>query len=120
MLTPPVTHFVNNGLQRVAYSPLRKLVSNVTNAVQAQVTTTTNHNFTDGQSVRLIVPEAYGMAINERGLVTFIDDTNFSITIDTSSSLAFVTPVAVPNTPSAFTDAQAVADSGLWNNTGAV
>lgn len=120
MITPPVTHFVNNGLQRVAYIPLRKLVSNVTNEKTAQVTTTTDHNFRNGQSVRLIVPRAYGMHINQRGLVSVINSTSFSVTIDTSDSLGFVTPVAIPNTPTAFTSAEVVADSGLWNNTGAV
>ena len=120
MITPPVTHPVNNGLQRVAYVPLARIVSNVTNDYPARVTTTENHDFTEGQSIRLIVPDAYGMAVNARGLIIVVNDTVFDIDVDTSDLLAFVQPVAVPNTPSAFTDAQAVADSGLWNNTGAV
>lgn len=119
MITPPVTHFVNNGLQRAVFTPLSRLVSNVTNAKQAVVTTTVAHGFTTGQSIRLFVPNDYGMAVNQRGVIDVVNDTSFSIDIDTIDLLAFSAPTAIPNTPTAFTPAQAIADSGTWNNIGA-
>lgn len=118
MITPPVTRPVNNGLQRAAYTPEKQIVTNVTNAMQATVTTQGSHGFSVGQTIRLIVPKAYGMEVNQRGRIISVNDTVFVVGIDTSTNLAFNTPTAVPNTPSAFTDAQAVADSGKWENTG--
>lgn len=114
MITPPVTHFVNNGLQRAEYVPLSKIVTNVTNALTPTVTTSTNHGFTTGQSIRLIVPVSYGMNVNKRGLITVTSDTQFTIDVDTNDLDSFTTPV-ITN----YTNAQAVADSGVWNNIGA-
>lgn len=111
--------FVNNGLQRSQFVPLRRLVSNVTNAVNALVTTTEDHDFTEGQSILLFVPSDYDMDLRETGIISVVSDNSFSIDIDTTDMRAFSEPVAVANTPSAFTPAQAVADSGVWNNIGA-
>jgi len=119
MLNPPITHFVNNGLQRCVFVPLARLVSDVTNEKNAVVTTTEDHDFNDGQTIRLIVPAAYGMEVDRTGIVTVVSSTIFSVDIDTRDILPFVVPVAIPNTPSAFTEAQVVAVSGLWRNIGA-
>lgn len=118
MITPPVTRPVNNGLQRAAYTPEKQIVTNVTNEINATVTTQETHGFSVGQTIRLRVPKEYGMEVNQRGRVISVNDTVFVVGVDTSTLLAFSAPTAVPNTPSAFTDAQAVADSGEWNNIG--
>lgn len=112
-------NYVNNGLQKAVYIPKRMDVSNVTNAKNAVVTTSENHGFNEGQSVLLFVPKSYGMQVRSRGLVSNVGATNFTVDIDTSNLLAFSTPMAIPNTPTAFTNAQVVADSGYWNNVGA-
>jgi hypothetical protein len=113
MITPPVTRLVNNGIQRAVYVPLRRIVTNVTNAIEPTVTTSENHGFATGQSLRLIVPDSYGMDVNERGIATVINDTQFTITVNTLDLDVFATPV-ITN----FTDAQVIADSGTWNNIG--
>lgn len=114
MITPPVLHFVNNGVQRCEYTPLARLVTDVTNAFEPTVTTSVDHEFSTGQFIRLLVPKIYGMSIDQIGEITVTGDTTFTITVNTQDSEAFVTPV-VTN----FTNAQAIADSGTWNNTGA-
>jgi len=42
------------------FVPKRRLLSNVTNALRAIVTTTEDQGYETGQIVRLIVPLAYG------------------------------------------------------------
>jgi hypothetical protein len=95
------------------------VVTDVTVSSPAIVTTDVAHGYISNQIIRLLIPKEYGMNINASGAITVINSTSFSIDIDTSNQYPFVTPTAVPNTQSAFTDAQAIPDSGTWNNIGA-
>jgi len=82
-----------------------RYISAITKAASAVVTMTVTHGFTVGQEVRLIVPAAYGMveANNLQGMITAIDATYNTITIniDSSSFTTFAFPLtgAAPFTP---------------------
>lgn len=90
------------------FTPIRRLLSAVTNATQAVVTTSTNHGYVTGDWVRLIVPGAYGMAIDyEQSEITVLSNTQFQTTVDTSYRLPFVAPAAP------FTAAQVVPIGGV-------
>lgn len=87
-----------------------RLVSNVTNARNAVVTTTEDHGYQDGYVVTLIVPQAYGMYIPfKNGTITVISPTSFEININTLPLKSFVAPTYPP----AFTPAQVIPISGF-------
>jgi len=76
------------------YQPAMRLVTNITNAVQALVTTSFAHNYQTGDIVRLIIPQGWGM-VQANGLygpITVVSPTTFTIAIDTSLFDQFVTP----------------------------
>lgn len=77
-----------------------RLVSDITNADNAAVTTTFAHNYETGDIVRLLVPREYGMfEISQKvGTVTVVDDTSFTIDIDSNN----FTPFTTPSNPSPF------------------
>lgn len=95
------------------FVPKRRLISNVTNAFQAVVTTTEAHGYETGLIVRLFVPRAYGMDLFNQGTVTRLDDTSFSVDIDTSNQSPFVEPTYPPIQ---FTQAQVIPISGVTDN----
>jgi hypothetical protein len=96
------------------YVPQACLISNVTTAINAVVTTSTSNGFYTGQVIRIIVPQAYGMVVSYvQTIIRVIDDTDFITNIDTTGLLPFVAPTF---TGVAFTQAQAVPITGLeWN-----
>lgn len=63
-----------------------RVISSITNANPAVVTTTTNHQYITGMIVRLNVPMGFGMQqVNQQqGLITVLSNTTFSISIDTT------------------------------------
>jgi hypothetical protein len=71
-----------------------RLVSDITNAEFASVTTTFAHNYETGDIVRLYVPNGWGMtqADKKQGTITVTGDTTFTIDIDTNFFDVFVTP----------------------------
>lgn len=71
-----------------------RLVSAITNANQAAVTTTFAHDYQTGDIVRLLVPSAYGMiqANQLTGTITVTGDSTFTIDINSSAFDAFTTP----------------------------
>ncbi|NGX57244.1 MAG: hypothetical protein K940chlam3_00130 [Chlamydiae bacterium] len=92
------------------FTPVRRLISAVTIAEQAVVTTTADHGYSTGDWVRLIVPGVYGMVIDyEPTKITVTSTTQFRTNVDTSYRLAFVAPTAPP----AFTNAQVVPFGGV-------
>jgi len=93
----------------------RALISDVTNEVNAIVTTSTENGFNNGQVIRIIVPPPYGMVLNYvQTTIELIDGFSFRTQIDTSALLPFVAPTFTPG--HAFTEAQAVPMTGLeWN-----
>ena len=96
------------------FQPRRRLISGVTNAANAEVTTTEDHGYEVGQFVRLLVPEDYGMAISYIvvEILTVPSTTTFTTDLDTTKINSYVTPT----TPPSFTDAQVVPVSGLEKN----
>lgn len=91
----------------IPYNPLfypsaRRIV-NITQAVNAVVTTSVNHNYIVGQSVRLNVPAVFGMVQADQLLVniTAVTATTFTTDLNSTAFSAFVFPLAAayPFTP---------------------
>jgi len=80
------------------FQPALRIISAITKAYPAAVTTDTDHDFISGLIVRLTFPEGYGMTqINDRiGVVTVTAATTFTIDIDTRLSDLFI---AAPGSP---------------------
>lgn len=91
----------------MTFIPERKLITSVTNAVNAEVTTTEDHGYSSGDVVRVFVPKAYGMELYNQANITVTSDTTFTTNLDTSNQLPFVQPVFTVNGPG-FTDAQVI------------
>jgi hypothetical protein len=81
-----------------------RLVTNITNAVNASVTTSFAHNYETGDIVRLYVPQGWGMvqANTLQGTIVVTSPTTFTIDINTLDFDVFVTP---PNDPVLHIDA---------------
>lgn len=75
-----------------------RLITAITNDVNAAVTTSFAHQYGTGLIVRLIVPRQYGMvqANNLSGTITVTSPTTFTITIDTRAFDPFVYPGPTP------------------------
>jgi len=71
-----------------------RVISAITKANPAAVTTTFAHQYATGDIVRIDVPLGFGMQqINQQtGTITVTGSTTFTITIDTTSYDAFVVP----------------------------
>lgn len=84
-----------------AIYPRYKFISLITNALQAVVTCTANHDFTDGEIVSFRVSPPYGMKeINEKsGKVLSHTNNTITVDIDTMNFTAFIYPVSGNNTP---------------------
>lgn len=69
------------------FIPNRQQVSSITNANPGVVTTTQSHGYSTGYQVRFFFPLNVGMnqLKDELVTITVIDDTNFSIGLDTSN-----------------------------------
>lgn len=82
------------------FIPNRQEVSTITQANPGVVTTTQDHGYETGLNVRFFFPLNVGMNQLEDKIVeiTKIDDTNFSIGIDTSSFDSFA-PVITSQVP---------------------
>lgn len=76
------------------FVPASKVVSNITNAVAAVVTTTIPHDYITGEIIRMHIPSGYGMQpMNQQyAPIVVINDTNFSIAIDTTTYEPFMIP----------------------------
>jgi len=75
-----------------------RIISGITNAVPASVTTTFNHQYITGMIVRLNIPEGFGMVQANQlyGPIIVTSPTTFTITIDTTKFDAFVAPSSFP------------------------
>lgn len=74
------------------FQPSMRLVTGITQASPAVVTTSFAHDYITGTVVRLFVPETYGMvqANQLTGTLTTLSATTFSIDIDTTTFAAFI------------------------------
>ena len=87
-------------MSRPDFEPEMKIVTNVTTAQNAVVTTLTPHGYTNNQTICLIVPNIYEMHIDYREIKITITGLNTFITnMDTSQMDPFVTPVSTNITP---------------------
>jgi len=88
------------------FQPAMRIITAITNGLPAIVTTSFNHNYLTGLIVRLDIPEEYGMQQANKlfGPITVIDQTTFSIPIDTTNFDPFIVPIPAL----IFTVAQAV------------
>ncbi len=92
------------------FYPRRRFVTNITRAVNAQVSTSVAHGLTVGQEVRFSIPSVSGMVqLNGNSdnnyqpavVMTVVDDYNFTINIDTTGFTAFTWPT-IAQQPSSF------------------
>lgn len=94
------------------FYPRRRYVVNITQAINAQVSTSIPHGLTPGQAVRFEIPAVSGMIqLNPTPLnnympctiVTVVDDYNFTINVNTLAFTAFTWPTSIPSqTPVSF------------------
>ena len=111
-LTPSAAIDACTGYYRIIpqglFYPRKRIISNISSAAQAVVTTTVDHGYAVSQQVRFIIPSvtAIGFGITQLNAVqaTIIaigSSTTFTINIDTTGMGAFSFPVgaAVPFTP---------------------
>jgi hypothetical protein len=84
-----------------------RIISAITNANPAVVTTSIDHDYVDGSIVRLLVPLIFGMTqINgKKGKITVLSSTTFSIDINTIHFDSFSIPSPLPD---AYTCAQVI------------
>lgn len=80
------------------YQPAMRIVTAITNANPAAVTTSFDHDYNTGMIVRLYVPKGYGMLQADRleGTITVTGTTTFTIDIDTTLFDSFTTPGGSP------------------------
>lgn len=82
------------------FIPTMQIVTNVTNAQQAVVTTANPHGYATGDVIQLFVPNDYGMSIYYvETKITITGLNTFTTTLDTFFSDVFVIPVIQPFTP---------------------
>src|SRR5690242_818572 len=95
----------------MSFTPTRVTITAITNANPAVVTSSSNHNLTTGQVIRLNIPTAYGMQeLNNKIVqITSLSNTTFSlqfsqvppgINVDSRSFSSFTN--ASVGTPAAF------------------
>lgn len=77
-----------------------RVISSITNANPAVVTTTTDHQYLTGMVIRLNIPKGFGMqqANQLYGTITVTGDTSFSIDIDTTNMDRFLSLISLGNT----------------------
>lgn len=85
-------------VQNPTYKPSMRVISAITNANPAAVTTTFAHGYITGTICRLFIPEGYGIlqANTLFGPITVTGSTTFTIDIDTSTFDPYTTPAVYP------------------------
>jgi hypothetical protein len=100
------------------FYPRRRFVTNITQAVNAQVSTSVAHNYVPGQEVRFTIPTVSGMVqLNASPannylsaiVLTVVDAYNFTINIDTTAFTAFTWPT-IAQQPSSFPEVAPVGE----------
>ena len=85
------------------YLPAMRIITSITQANPAVITTSFAHNYVTGEIVRISVPYTHGdypwgmeQIDDQEGTITVLNDTQFSIDIDSTDFDAFVTPGGAP------------------------
>ena len=85
------------------FYPRRRVITKISLAASAVVTTSVDHGYTVGQEVRMNVPAANGMPQMDglSGTITAVTASTFTLNIDSSAFTTFAFPLvaAVPFTP---------------------
>lgn len=78
------------------FQPAMRLISAITNANPAQITTTFDHDYVSGTMVRFYIPRAEGMTQLDKmtGIITVTGTDTFTVDIDTTHFDVFAIPVA--------------------------
>lgn len=81
-------------VQSPTFQPAMRIISAITKAQQAEVTTTFAHNYTTGLIVRLYVPRTYGMTQANKfsGPITVTSDITFTMNLDSTGFDTFFVP----------------------------
>ncbi len=76
--------------------PAMRIISSVTKAVNAEITTTFDHDYITGTIVRFYIPKDVGMKQldKKKGTVTVTGTDTFTVNIDTTKFDTFSIPVA--------------------------
>lgn len=76
------------------FQPAMRIISSITQADRAVITTSFDHDYVDGLIVRLYVPKEYGMyQIDKKsGVITVLSDDTFRLDINTNNYDAFSIP----------------------------
>lgn len=77
-----------------------RVISSITNAYPAVVSTTTDHQYKTGMVIRLNIPNGFGMqqANQKYAAITVTGDTTFSIDIDTTNMDKFLSLISLGST----------------------
>lgn len=88
-------------LQNPVYAPAMRVITNITNANPAVVTTSFNHGYITGTIARIDMPIGYGMPQidQQTGTIAVLSPTTFSISIDTTTYEPYSTPQIVTQYP---------------------
>lgn len=80
------------------FGPFVNLITAITNDYNAQVTTSTPHQYVNDMVVKLVVPPACGMqgVSGLQGAILVLDPTNFLIDIDTTIFTPFAIDTSDP------------------------
>lgn len=113
-IVPPIPGPVLQGPVLETFVPQHNIITLITNAARAVVTTQTDHGYETGMIVRIIVPRTYGMELFDKTSIVVTGATTFVTDIDTSNMDAFVDPVLYP--PVAYTKAQVTPITGTEMN----
>jgi hypothetical protein len=81
------------------YQPAMRIISSITNALPAVVTTTFAHDYVTGIIVRIIIPVGFGMQqVNQQTFpITVLTPTTFSIPVNTTTFDQFTPASTFPN-----------------------
>ncbi len=113
------------------FYPRKRFVTNITQAVNANVSTSVAHGLTPGQAIRFNIPAVSGMTqlnptpqnnYQYATVVTVVDDYNVTIDINTTTFTAFTWPT-IAQQPSSFPEFQPVGENtafALTSNTNQV
>jgi len=77
--------------------PVMRLISAITQANPAQITTTFDHDFISGTIVRFYIPKYYGMKQIDKakGTITVTGTDTFTVDVDSSAFNVFAVPAAL-------------------------
>lgn len=85
---------VVSAIPNPVFQQAMRVITAITNAYPALVTTSFAHQYITGMKVRLKIPFGYGMAQanQQTGFITIVNTTQFTLNLDTTSFDNFVIP----------------------------